>query len=76
MKYEIQQFLKQVQTHELIHKKKGTGEYSIVNTASLAGLRAQRLNAIYSASKHGVNGITKSVALEVSRKVFHVVSDV
>jgi NAD(P)-dependent dehydrogenase (short-subunit alcohol dehydrogenase family) len=37
---------------------------AIVNTASVAGLRGSRSLSAYSASKHGVIGLTKSAALE------------
>ena len=51
MKYEIPHMLKQ---------KKG----AIVNTSSIAGLIGLSGQAAYVASKHGVVGLTKSVALE------------
>jgi len=41
---------------------KGSG--AIVNNASIGGLIGMPLHAIYSASKHAVIGLTKSVALE------------
>ncbi len=51
MKYEIPPMLKQ-------------GKGSIVNTASLAGLKGLSGQAAYVASKHGVVGLTKSAAIE------------
>ena len=56
IKYQIDQFLSQ-----------GAGG-SIVSTASVAGLVGARGASAYCASKHGVVGITKSVALEFARK--------
>jgi NAD(P)-dependent dehydrogenase (short-subunit alcohol dehydrogenase family) len=38
------------------------GEGVIVNTASIAGLRGGRAGAAYTVSKHGVVGLTKSIA--------------
>jgi NAD(P)-dependent dehydrogenase (short-subunit alcohol dehydrogenase family) len=55
LKYEIQQMLKQ----------RGGG--AIVNMASVAGLIGSAGFATYSASKHGVIGLTKSAALETAR---------
>lgn len=52
MKYEIAQM-----------EKQGTGG-AIVNTASIAGLIGIPTASAYVASKHGVLGLTKSVALE------------
>ncbi len=43
------------------------GGGAIVNTASSAGVRAIANVAVYSASKHGVVGLTKAAALEVAR---------
>jgi NAD(P)-dependent dehydrogenase (short-subunit alcohol dehydrogenase family) len=51
MKYEIPQMLKQ-------------GRGVIVNTASAAGLMAMKGHAPYTASKHGVVGLTKVAALD------------
>src|SRR5262245_7352259 len=50
MKYEIPQMLQQ-------------GGGTIVNTASIMGLVATGFNPAYTASKHGVVGLTKSAAL-------------
>lgn len=41
---------------------------NIVNTASAAGLTGIAYNAAYSASKHAVVGLTKSLAVEVAAK--------
>ena len=45
---------------------KGPG--SIVNASSTAGLEGYAQNANYTASKHGVIGITRSAAKEVGKK--------
>ena len=55
LKYEIQQMLKQ------------GGGGAIVNMASVAGFIGSTGFATYSASKHGVLGLTKSAALETAR---------
>ncbi len=55
LKYEIQQMLKQ------------GGGGAIVNMASVAGLIGSAGGATYSASKHGVMGLTKAAALETAR---------
>lgn len=54
MKYEIQQMLKQ-------------GGGAIVNTASAAGLVGVQGLSAYTAAKHGVNGLTKTAALEYAK---------
>lgn len=43
----------------------GTRGGAIVNVSSINGLRATPGAAVYSAAKHGIEGITKSLALEV-----------
>lgn len=55
MKYEIPQMLKQ-------------GGGAIVNTASVAGLVGGVGASAYVASKHGVNGLTKTAALEYAKQ--------
>jgi NAD(P)-dependent dehydrogenase (short-subunit alcohol dehydrogenase family) len=55
MKYEIPQMLKQ-------------GGGSIVNTASVMGLVANAGGSAYTASKHGVVGLTRTAALEYAAK--------
>ena len=54
MKYEVQQMLKQ-------------GGGAIVNTASVAGLIGLPGFSAYVAAKHGVNGLTKTAALEYAK---------
>lgn len=53
MKHEIGQMLKQ-------------GGGSIINMSSTAGLCGARWQALYSASKHGVLGLTRTAALELA----------
>src|ERR1700728_4850443 len=55
LKYEIRQMLKQ------------GGGAAIVNMASITGLMGSAGAAAYSASQHGVVGLTKSAALETAR---------
>ena len=52
--------------HVIPHMLRNGGG-AIVNTASQAGLTGLANVAIYAASKHGVVGLTKSVALELAR---------
>jgi NAD(P)-dependent dehydrogenase (short-subunit alcohol dehydrogenase family) len=54
MKYELQQMLAQ-------------GKGAIVNTASIAGLVGLPGFSAYVAAKHGVNGLTKTAALEYAK---------
>ncbi|TIC80001.1 SDR family oxidoreductase [Nocardioides sp. GY 10127] len=49
--------------HQLPHML-AAGRGSVVNTASLAGLKGLPLGAAYALSKHAVVGLTRSVALE------------
>lgn len=51
--------------HELLVMK-AQGHGSIVNISSTLGIRGSGGGAVYSASKHAVEGLTKSVALEVA----------
>lgn len=41
---------------------------SIVNAASVAGLQGMANNAVYTASKHGVIGLTRSAAKETGKQ--------
>lgn len=52
---------------ELPHIREAGGG-AIINTASMAGLWAANQRAAYVTSKHGVVGMTKSVALEYARE--------
>jgi NAD(P)-dependent dehydrogenase (short-subunit alcohol dehydrogenase family) len=51
--------------HELLVMK-AQGHGSIVNVSSTLGIRGGAGAAVYSASKHAVEGLTKSAALEVA----------
>jgi NAD(P)-dependent dehydrogenase (short-subunit alcohol dehydrogenase family) len=44
-----------------------TGGGAIVNMSSVAGLRGVPMQAAYSASKHGIIGLTKTAAAEYAR---------
>ena len=48
---------------EIVQMQRQGGGGSIVNTASIAGLRGTAWLPIYSASKHGVVGLTRAAAL-------------
>jgi NAD(P)-dependent dehydrogenase (short-subunit alcohol dehydrogenase family) len=54
MKYEIKQMMKQ------------GGGGSIINTASVSGIRPQPSNPAYVTAKHGVIGLTKAAAVDYS----------
>lgn len=48
---------------------KSLREYgAIVNVASIAGLQGRNKNAAYSASKHGVVGLTRTAAKDMGPK--------
>jgi NAD(P)-dependent dehydrogenase (short-subunit alcohol dehydrogenase family) len=49
--------------HQIRRMLEGSGG-AIVNTSSNAGLRAVRLLSAYTASKHGIGGLTKNAAVE------------
>jgi NAD(P)-dependent dehydrogenase (short-subunit alcohol dehydrogenase family) len=55
MKHQIRQML-------------AAGGGAIVNTSSNAGLRAVRLLSAYTASKHGIGGLTKNAAVEYANE--------
>ncbi len=50
--------------HQVAQIVRQGGGGSIVNASSVAGLVGTRVNTAYSASKHGVTGLSRSVALE------------
>jgi NAD(P)-dependent dehydrogenase (short-subunit alcohol dehydrogenase family) len=50
--------------HQVAQMVRQSGGGSIVNASSVAGLVGSRVNNAYSASKHGVVGLSRSVALE------------
>jgi NAD(P)-dependent dehydrogenase (short-subunit alcohol dehydrogenase family) len=53
--------------HEIPHMA-AQGGGAIVNTSSIAGVAGMANISIYSASKHGIVGLTRSAALEVGRQ--------
>ena len=59
MKYEIPKMLNQ-------------GGGAIINMSSLAGIRGRGNTVAYSASKHGIIGITKTAALEYAKKCIRI----
>ena len=54
--------------HEIRQMLKQGGAGAIVNTSSISGLIGFPQMAFYSASKHAILGLTKSVALEVAKQ--------
>ncbi|AQG81371.1 glucose 1-dehydrogenase [Spirosoma montaniterrae] len=62
MQYQIRQMLTQDQPGD--HPVRG----KIVNVSSIAGVRGMPMGAPYSASKHAVLGLTKTVALEYAKQ--------
>jgi NAD(P)-dependent dehydrogenase (short-subunit alcohol dehydrogenase family) len=50
--------------HQVAQMLRQGGGGAIVNASSVAGLVGTRINTAYSASKHGVTGLSRSVALE------------
>jgi NAD(P)-dependent dehydrogenase (short-subunit alcohol dehydrogenase family) len=55
-------------THAALPDMLSAGGGRIVNVASTASLRGYRYASAYAASKHGVLGLTRSLALEVAAK--------
>lgn len=53
--------------YQLTHMTK-RGKGSVVNLASILGMRGQEKSAAYVASKHGVIGLTKTAALEAAKQ--------
>jgi NAD(P)-dependent dehydrogenase (short-subunit alcohol dehydrogenase family) len=68
MKYEILQFRRQQAARAEATSAGDARVYSIVNTASVAGLTSAHGQSGYAASKHAVVGLTRSVALEYAAK--------
>ena len=57
-----------MQSREALPDMLDAGWGRIVNIASTAGLRGYAYVAAYAAAKHGVIGLTRSMALEVARQ--------
>lgn len=55
-------------TSEVLPGMIEAGEGRIVNVASTAGLRGYRTMSAYCASKHGIIGLTRSLALETAKQ--------
>jgi len=55
-------------THEVVPAMIAAGSGRIVNVASTAGLVGGAYIAAYSAAKHGVIGLTRSLAVELAKK--------
>ena len=55
-------------TAEVLPSMIEAGEGRIVNVASTAGLRGYRTMSAYCASKHGIIGLTRALALETARQ--------
>jgi NAD(P)-dependent dehydrogenase (short-subunit alcohol dehydrogenase family) len=54
--------------HQVAQMVKQGGGGAIVNASSVAGLVGTRINTAYCASKHGVTGLSRSVALEYAEQ--------
>ena len=64
LKYEIIQMLKQDKNNNVQEKAK----YSIVNMSSINSLLGRPNRAPYNASRSGINGLTKTIAIEYIKK--------
>ncbi|KAK4992060.1 hypothetical protein LTR66_000030 [Elasticomyces elasticus] len=65
-KYQIEQMLKQepLKTNDSLHATRG----AIANAASMAGLRGYEALPVYTATKHGVIGLTRADALAFAKQ--------
>ena len=54
--------------HQVARMVEQGGGGAIVNASSVAGLVGTRINTAYCASKHGVTGLSRSVALEYAEQ--------